>query len=139
MSTTRYIRPASGASTLLTGLDAMGIVNGIIEAASEWVQVHETESTKRAYISSWERATVEEIHARRDVFLTYLERSFDERDRAFHKLFSALDTAMTSDTQQVAAILGAITTLASRSPFADLGNIELVKDRLADPGFEWTA
>jgi hypothetical protein len=122
---------------LTTGLDAMAVVNQIVGAVTEWVQVHETETTKRELIRAQESIVISEIQARRELFVTYLDRSFDERERAFNELFRALDRAMDSDPTAVAGILGSITTLAARSPFADLVDIDLVKSNLADPDHEW--
>jgi hypothetical protein len=121
----------------VTGLDAMTAINQVVGAITEWVQVHETETTKRELIRAQERAVIAEIHARRELFLSYLDRSFDERQRAFHELFRALDRAMDADPAAVASILGSITALAAKSPFADLADIDLVKSNLADPDHEW--
>jgi hypothetical protein len=122
---------------LATGLDAMAVVNQIVGAVNEWVRVHETETTKRELIRAKENVVVTEIQARRELFLTYLDRSFDERERAFNELFRALDRAMASDPTAVAGILGSITALASKNPFADLVDIDLVKTNLANPDHEW--
>ena len=120
-----------------TGLDAMTVVNQIVSAVNEWVRVHETETTKRELIRAQENVVITEIQARRELFLTYLDRSFDERERAFTELFRALDHAMANDPTSVAAVLGSITALAAKSPFADLVDIDLVKTNLANPDHEW--
>ena len=122
---------------LATGLDAMTVVNQIAGAVYEWIKVHEEETTKRELIRAQENIVVTEIQARRELFLTYLDRSFDERERAFNELFRALDRAMDNDPGSVAAILGSITSLAAKSPFADLVDIDLVKSNLANPDHEW--
>ena len=95
-------------------------------------------SPSRTQIHAWESATIAEITAKERIFLTYLNRSFDERERNFAELFQALDKAMSEDVGDVAHILGAITTLAAKSPFNDLHDIELVKESLNDPDHEWT-
>lgn len=122
---------------LATGLDAMTVVNQIVGAVNEWLRVHEQETTKRELIRAQENVVISEIQARREIFLTYLDRSFDERERAFNELFRALDRAMTDDPASVAAVLGSITALAAKSPFADLVDIDLVKTNLANPDHEW--
>lgn len=122
---------------LATGLGATALVDQIVGAVNEWVQIHETETTKRELIRAQENRVIAEIQARRELFITYLDRSFDERERAFNELFRALDRAMDSEPSAVAGILGSITTLAAKSPFADLVDIDLVKTNLANPGHEW--
>lgn len=125
-------------SSLVKGVDAMTVLNEVIGAVTTLVETHEVESTKREAIRARERALIEEIHARRDLFLTYLDRSFDERKTVFDGLFAALDKALSDDPTQVANVLGAITALAAKSPFKDLVDIDLVKQNLADPDHEWT-
>lgn len=125
-------------SNLVKGADALTVINEVVGAISTLVEVHETESTKREAIRARERATIEEIHARRDLFLTYLDRAFDERRAVFDDLFRALDRAMDEDPSQIPNILGSITALAAKSPFKDLVDIDLVKQNLADPDHEWT-
>ena len=89
---------------LTTGLDALTVVNQIVGAVTEWVQVHETETTKRELIGAQESIVISEIQARRELFVTYLDRSFDERERTFNELFRALDRAMDSDPTAIAGI-----------------------------------
>ncbi len=120
-----------------TPLDAGLALKQVIDAAQHYLETREQEISKRAEISAWEATTLAEIAAKEQIFLTYLNRSFDERERNFAELFQALDKAMTSGPGDVAHILGAITTLAAKSPFADLHDIELVKNSLNDPHHEW--
>lgn len=126
-------------STGTTAINALAALSEIVGAVGEWIEVHEQETTKREAIRARERVLVAEIHAKSQLFLTYLDRSFDERERAFLRLFDALDQAMSSNLADVASILGAITTLAARSPFADLADIDLVRSNLDNPHHEWTA
>jgi hypothetical protein len=126
-------------SKMVSGLDAVWVVREIVATANHWIDVHETEVTKRSVIAAREHTLIEEIHARRDLFLTYLDRSFDEREMNFTELFRALDRALASDSASVASVLASITALAAKSPFADLVDIDLVKQNLADPNYLWTA
>jgi len=122
---------------ILTGLDAATVLNNVLAAAKEYAEVREVETTKRAQIEARKAVALAEIEARRELFITYLERSFDEREKNFAELFRALDAAMKSDTGQVAEILGAITTLAASSPFKDLHDPVAVRNALDDPNHEW--
>lgn len=126
--------PLPGFASAFTAQD---LLTQIVRGVKEWAQLHETESTRREFIRAQERATVAEIRATRDVFIAYLDRSFDERRANFDRLFAALDRALTDDPSQVGPILTTVTTLAAKSPFADLSNIDLVKNRLQDPDHVW--
>ncbi len=121
------------------GMDGMVVFREVLGAVDAWVQVYEAETTKRALIAARERAIIGEIQARRDLFLAYLDRAFDERESNFKELFRALDTALTETPDQVAVVLGSITALAAKSPFADLSDLDLVKQHLDDPEHEWSA
>ena len=119
-------------------LDAALALKQVIDAAQEYLETREVEITKRTQIAAWESAVLADISAKKEIFLTYLNRSFDERERNFAELFQALDKAMVDGTGDVAQILGAITTLAAKSPFKDLQDITLVEKALSDPDHEWT-
>lgn len=121
-----------------TPFDAALALTQVVDAAQRFLETREQEITKRAQIDAWESATIAEITAKEQIFLTYLNRSFDERERNFAELFQALEKAMSDDTGDVAHILGAITTLAAKSPFNELHDIELVKNALNNPDHEWT-
>jgi hypothetical protein len=126
-------RTGMGASVF----DALGVVNQIVDAAQNYLTVRQVEATKQETIRARKDVELKEIHAKSELFMMYLERSFDERQKNFADLFAALDTAMQSGGD-VAMILGAITTLAASSPFKDLHDIDLVRKNLADPDHEWT-
>lgn len=117
--------------------DPMLAFREVLKAADEWVRVHEEEATKRTAILAARDVTLAEIHAKRELFMSYLERSFDERREMFAGLFARLDVAMAQGSGDVEAILGAINELAAKSPFADLRDISMVKSALVDPDHEW--
>ncbi len=127
-----------GVGPLLTGAEAVGVIKEIVGAVGEWVRTVEQGRAKRADIAAKEAATLAAIAADRDVLLTYLDRSFDERKDNFKQLFTALDDAIRNNPAAVADVLGAITTLAVRSPFTDLADAPSVLARLNDKGSEWT-
>ena len=135
IGTNAVVRTAVGAGSAV--FDAVAILNQIVDAAQDYLTVREVEATKQATIRARKEVDLEEIHAKSDLFMTYLSRSFDERQKNFAELFAALDKAMQSGGD-VALVLGAITTLAASSPFKDLHDIDLVRRNLADPDHEWT-
>jgi hypothetical protein len=130
-------RPERGVPVPLRGLDAMSLATNVIEHVGEWVQLVQTETTKRAEIAAWERTTLEEIRTERAVLLDYLNRSFDERAENFRRLFDSLDTAIADRSEKVSEVLGAITALAMKGPFADLKDVDTVTRALKNPDHEW--
>ncbi|MEB3180802.1 MAG: hypothetical protein VKL59_17500 [Nostocaceae cyanobacterium] len=111
----------------------------IVSAYTEYKIIAEQEQTKRREIEAWEKTTIAQINAQRDFLITYLERSFDERAESFRTLFTIVDDAISSsNNQQLALTLNAITEIAKSSPFKDLANIASVRAALDDPDHEWT-
>jgi hypothetical protein len=115
----------------------MALATNVIDRVGEWVQLVQTETTKRADIAAWEQTTIEDIRAKRDVLITYLDRSFDERAENFRRLFDSLDAAIADRSEKVAEVLGAITALAMKGPFADLKDVDTAVRALKDPDHEW--
>jgi hypothetical protein len=120
------------------GFDPMAAVQQIVALGSEWALVHEQEVTKRAQIGESTKVAIEQIRERKELFLTYLDRSFDERSKNFDELFRSLDLAIESNADLVPHILASISALAHKSPFADLHDPQLVRQMLDDPDHEWT-
>lgn len=118
-------------------LSAATVLDEIVKLTKEWVQVHEDEITKRAQIEADAKVTIAKIHAQRDLFLSYLDKTFDEREKNFEELFARLDVALANQPDAVGVILSSITTLALKSPFADLHDPVAVRQKLADPAAEW--
>lgn len=116
-------------------------LNGLQHLVSDYCEykiVSAQEKTKRREIEAWERKTLAEIHAKRDILIKFLELSFDERAENFRHLFNVVDQAIESDNnQQLALALHSITELAKSSPFKDLANLASVQAALDDPDHEW--
>lgn len=121
-----------------TDFDPMAVVQQIVALGKEWSLVHEQEVTKRTQIDATAAVAIQEIRARKKLFLTYLDRSFDERTKNFDELFRSLDRAIESNTELVPSILASISALAHKSPFADLHDPQLMRQMLDDPDHEWT-
>lgn len=118
-------------------LSAANILDEIFALARECIQVHEDETTKRAQIAADAEVKIAEIHARSGLFLTYLDKTFDEREKNFEQLFALLDDALANNANAVGGILSSITTLALKSPFADLRDPIAVRQKLDDPEAKW--
>ncbi|MCK5929052.1 MAG: hypothetical protein KAG80_12730 [Nocardioides sp.] len=120
-----------------SAINPLTVLDEITRLAGEWIHVHEEEETKRAQIAADAETRIAEIHARRDLFLTYLDKTFDEREALFERLFDRLDQALSHDPSSAGEILGSITALALKSPFADLRDPVAVRAKLADSDAEW--
>jgi hypothetical protein len=118
-------------------LSAANVLFEIVNLTKEWIQVHEEETTNRVRIKADTKVKIAEIHARRDLFLTYLDKTFDEREKNFEELFASLDHALANNFEAVGMILSSITTLALKSPFADLHDPVALRQKLDDPTAEW--
>lgn len=113
-------------------------LNDIVQAWSEYQKIAAEEKTKRREIEAWEKATLAEINAKRDLLIAYLESSFDERARVFKSLFEEVDQAIASgNNEQLALELNAIVELAKSNPFEQLASISKVKAALNDPDHVW--
>lgn len=127
----------TSASDILGSSDASIVLDRMLNAVGEWQHIVETERSKRAAIEADERKWLAAIEADRQALITYLDRSFDERSENFRQLFNALDRAIATEAGQVADVLGAIATLAMRSPFNDLKDITTVTANLRNDQHEW--
>ncbi len=110
----------------------------IINVYGEYLKVCEQEQTRRCQIEAYRQISIAEIEAKRQMFIAFLERSFDERYKNFQILFEKLDNALDShDNQQAASVLHAIVEIAKSSPFKDLADLSNVKASLQDPNYVW--
>lgn len=133
--TQRTIRMQNNVSA---AYDAGLFIQTIVVACLDYQNVATQEKSKRREIVKQERIALGKIKSQRDIFLAFLDASFDERERNFVRLFNVIDKAMVSgDAQQVALILNQITDLAKSSPFKELQNLSKVQTALADPEHEW--
>ena len=126
-----------GTSTALkkasAGINAAEVVAQLITAYTDWRKVAEEEGTKRHAISAEERKAILQINVQRDLLMTHLERSFDERRENFRQFFDSLDRAIDKgDAATVAVTLNSIVELAQSSPFKDIASVQAVRDVMAD-------
>lgn len=111
----------------------------VASAYTKYKTIAEQEQTKRREIEAWEKDNIARINAQRDLLMTYLERSFDERAANFRALFAVVDSALASgNNEQLALALNSITEIAKSSPFKELASLSSVRTALNDPNHEWT-
>ena len=122
----------------LQNLNPAESLQQMVSAYTEYLIIAEQEKTKRRDIEAWEKESITRINAQRDLLITYLERSFDERAENFRALFSVVDNALISgDNEQLALALNSITEIAKSSPFKDLANLNNVRAALNNPEHVW--
>lgn len=114
-------------------------VKAAVEAlreVSRAVQAVARERTRQAEIRAESEAELARIAAQRDIILSYLDRSFDERRTNFDELFRRIDRGIEEGRLEVvAASLDALVKLADSSPFKALGDLSKVK--MIPKGTKW--
>jgi hypothetical protein len=122
-------------------LDSPAAVGKLVEAihtTADAVRVIATSTIERERIRADAAQAVERIHSVRDVLLTYLDRSFDERRENFSRLFDTLDKALEAgQLDAVAKTLDAVVALAAESPFKALADAATASKILKDKGHDW--
>lgn len=110
----------------------------VVRAYTDYLKVAEEEKTKRREIQAWEKTELAKIKAIRVSLITYLDKSFDERQKNFQMLFTLIDKAMeTGDNKKLASLLDSLVELGKSSPFKDLADTTKVKAYLDDPDHIW--
>ncbi len=104
-----------------------------IQAAIEYMQVHEAERTQREYISAKQDVLVTALNNERDCLLAYFEHRFAERRSALEEFYELLHTAVgNGDTTQLQASLAGILGIIKDNPLDDL--VEF-RERWSNPEF----
>ena len=123
---------------VLPNLNPAESLQQMVSAYTEYLTIAEQEKTKRRDIEAWEKEAIARINAQRDLVITYLDRSFDERAENFRSLFGVVDNALCEgDNEQLAIALNSITEIAKSSPFKDLANLTSFRAALNDPNHVW--
>ena len=122
----------------LPNLNLAESLQQMVSAYTEYLAIAEQERTKRRNIEAWEKESITRINAQRDLLMSYLDRSFDERAENFRALFGVVDNALISgDNEQLALALNSITEIAKSSPFKEFANLNSVRAALNDPNHVW--
>lgn len=123
---------------IISPVQAIAVVTGMVELAAEVRKFEEAEVTKRVGIAAERDVAIADIKAKQELIRDYLERSFDERAENFSKLFEVVDAALESgDANALAMGLESVVKLATSSPFKDLRTVEETAAALSDPTHEW--
>lgn len=91
----------------------------------------EENKTERERIRADKEKTLAQIEATKEVLMTFLNRSFDERAIVLKKSFEAMDVAIkNNDIQALACTVQSVTSLAAQSPFTALMDARNVRNSL---------
>jgi hypothetical protein len=124
--------------SVLENPDAVARVVEGLRVAADAVREIAVQRTEQERLQMNAQVEIERVHAIRDVMLSYLDRSFDERRQNFDALFTRLDVAMAQgDVDVVAKTLDAVVDLAKTSPFKDLADVAKARAALRDKSVEW--
>ena len=111
-------------------LDPDLALNTLSNLYNRYVSLQEIKK-ERERIQADKEETLKQIEATKDLLMTYLNRSFDERALIFKKNFEAMDAAIANNNMEALAItVQSINSLAAKSPFRDLIDIAQVKHNL---------
>lgn len=113
------------------GIDASIVVGQVVESAFAYMTVRQQEMTKREAIRAEAEVRIEQIHASRDVFLSFIDHSFKERAYVYTELFNLLDKGIESNDPRLidAAMMGIVSQI-KQNPLGDFGKF---REQLRDP------
>ena len=124
-----------GVTAIMPSDNPMQNLQNIVAAYSNYKVIESQEITKRHDIEAHRDVELEKIRSVREIFLQYLDKSFDERKKNFAGYFKQLDKAVANqDVGAINAVLQGIMSLAATSPFRDL---KALQDSLKDPDTEF--
>jgi hypothetical protein len=113
--------------------DLLSSFNKLGELYIDLEKTKETELTKRVQIQAEKEVTLQQIAAQKELFMTYMEKSFDERRQNFAKFFAVVDNAIETNNMQTLAMgLDSINKLAAQSPFRAIADINTLSDNIAN-------
>jgi hypothetical protein len=116
---------AKGAKQVLNSASPLSAINDIAGHVQQWRTIKEQEKTKRHDISANRDIIIEDIRARRDVFIKSLEMNYRERATVYDNLFKALDSALESGNVDMASLaMGGIVEQIKNNPLPSFGEFQ---------------
>ncbi len=110
---------------------ALNTLNNLYDRYTELEKVKEVHKTERMRIEAEKEKALKQIEATKDLLMTHLNRSFDERAMIFKKNFEVIDAAIANNNMEALAItVQSLNTLAAQSPFKALVDVAQVKRKL---------
>ncbi len=119
-------------------LESLQILLSITNACKEYYLIVEEEKTKRKELNILEKEAITTIEAKKALLMTYLNRSFNEREQILSFLLEKINFALeTGDNQQLEMFLSSVIGLAKINPLIPLTNYTSFQQKLNDPNYEW--
>lgn len=113
-------------------MDVLNLFNDLAQQYMDLERTREIERTKRAEIETDRQKTIANIQAQKELFLRYIDKSFDERANNFNKFFEVIDSAMRDGNMEKLALgLNSVMQLAKESPFKPLLDLKTLSTQLA--------
>jgi hypothetical protein len=100
-------------------------LRNITDVIQQYSIVREQEITKRLEIQQQRDIAISKIQAEKEIILTYLQQTFQERREVLHELFQTLDEAVKRGNIEIVdkSLSGIMTTIQS-SPFKDFADFK---------------
>ncbi len=112
-------------------MDVLNMFNDLAKQYMDLERTREIERTKRAEIEKERQKTLAKIQVQKELFLRYIDKSFDERASNFNKFFEVIDSAMSDGNMEKLAMgLNSVMQLARESPFKALIDINTLSGQL---------
>lgn len=110
---------------------ALNTLNNLYNKYVELEKAREEYKTERDRIQADKEKALAQIAAIKDVLMTYLNRSFDERAIMIKQNFEVIDTAIANNNMEALAItVQSVNTLVAQSPFKALVDLAQVRREL---------
>ncbi|PIQ08219.1 MAG: hypothetical protein COW71_13105 [Ignavibacteriales bacterium CG18_big_fil_WC_8_21_14_2_50_31_20] len=117
------------ASKKIPGINFLSVVEEVTSAIKEYSIIVQEEKTKRVAIKSQRDYLIEEIKSKKEIILTYLEKSYDERASILKKQFEIVDKAIDSNNIEMLQVgLGAVIKVLENSPLSDFNEFKSLYD-----------
>ena len=126
------------ANNVVNKADPTALLNSIKELGNKYQElqvVREQELTKREQIRAEKEVTLARINSCKEMFMTYMNNSFDERRDNFAKFFKVVDKAIETNNMQALQMgLQSINLLAAQSPFKAIADMNTLTHTLTSGG-----
>jgi len=118
------------ASKVVDKADPTALITSLKEVGNKYYElqtVREQEQTKRGQIQAEKEVALNKINTLREMFMTYMNKSFDERKDNFAKFFKIVDDAIEKNNMQELQMgLLCINQLAAQSPFKPIADMAML-------------
>lgn len=128
----------AGLAGQLRGNNPAAQLTRALESSAEAVKIVAQSKVEIARIQADAKQEIAKIHALKEMLLSYLDKSFDERRENFARLFDNIDKAYADGRlDEMSVALNAMVSMAAQSPFKALADAATAAKVLKDKSIEW--